>query len=543
MRRGTSRRRFLGGLGGVVVLGTAWGTAGAETRRRGGETEHAAAGWPHFRGGPANAQSQPADYGPVGPLTREWTTRFEADLLSNGVSLTVVGDTVVVGDTESVVHGLSLATGERRWTDQADGSYVQHTTSDGEAVYFGPGSDSDRFYAVDVASGEARWTADIESRTVRAPAVAGGTVYASTAASVATLSASDGAQTWESNPAERPVTSVCVGSDYLFVGGSGGTVYALDRATGDERWTFETGGPILRDPTYHRGTVFAGGGDTLYALDAADGSERWTLADAGFAGVTAARGDAVVHSGDELLRLGAESGRERWRVDTAPVGVETPVLVGGNAYVHGGSDTSLYVHHADSGATHSSQDLFPGVIDSTARWSTVTGGRILMHESNEVHCFTGEHERPSAAFSAAVEAGQLTLDASATTAGGAPIQRYEWRVGDATAFERTGRIADVAATPPAVDVALRVTDEGGGVDVTADRITVPTRTPTATPTADAATDRPDQRTDSSGDADGQPADTDGTDGTSATGDGFGGVAAVGALGVGGFLARRLAADD
>jgi outer membrane protein assembly factor BamB len=53
-------------------------------------------------------------------------------------------------------------------------------------------------------------------------------------------------------------------------------VYALDLATGQERWTFFTGGPVRCAPVPRGERVFASSDDGfLYCLSAADGKELW----------------------------------------------------------------------------------------------------------------------------------------------------------------------------------------------------------------------------------------------------------------------------
>lgn len=54
----------------------------------------------------------------------------------------------------------------------------------------------------------------------------------------------------------------------LLVPGQDGVLYALDRATGKQRWTFRTGGEILARPLPHDGRIYFGSGDTrFYCLD------------------------------------------------------------------------------------------------------------------------------------------------------------------------------------------------------------------------------------------------------------------------------------
>ena len=50
----------------------------------------------------------------------------------------------------------------------------------------------------------------------------------------------------------------------------------MEADTGDEIWRFETGKSIKSSPVVADDTVFCGGGDrNLYAVDVASGAEKW----------------------------------------------------------------------------------------------------------------------------------------------------------------------------------------------------------------------------------------------------------------------------
>ena len=54
------------------------------------------------------------------------------------------------------------------------------------------------------------------------------------------------------------------------------TIYALDQASGEERWSFTAEGPIDSAPTFHNGRLYFGSSDGfLYCLRASDGALAW----------------------------------------------------------------------------------------------------------------------------------------------------------------------------------------------------------------------------------------------------------------------------
>ena len=117
-------------------------------------------------------------------------------------------------------------------------------------------------------------------------------------------------------------------------------MYALDAATGAERWTFMTGGAVDASPAVIDGIVYIGSTDhKLYALDAATGVERWHLDNikADFSPLVV---DGILYAAtyDQLiLALDAATGMERWRATLASAASRSASLANGMLYV-GGED-------------------------------------------------------------------------------------------------------------------------------------------------------------------------------------------------------------
>ncbi len=69
---------------------------------------------------------------------------------------------------------------------------------------------------------------------------------------------------------------VAAGGSVYFGSSTDDKVYCLDSATGEERWSFFTEGPVRLAPTVSGGRVYAGSDDGwVYCLDAEDGSLKW----------------------------------------------------------------------------------------------------------------------------------------------------------------------------------------------------------------------------------------------------------------------------
>src|SRR3954451_13047137 len=62
----------------------------------------------------------------------------------------------------------------------------------------------------------------------------------------------------------------------LYVGVQDNNLYALNAATGETRWHYETGGVVDSSPALADGVVYVGSADhNVYALDAATGKLLW----------------------------------------------------------------------------------------------------------------------------------------------------------------------------------------------------------------------------------------------------------------------------
>jgi outer membrane protein assembly factor BamB len=104
-------------------------------------------------------------------------------------------------------------------------------------------------------------------------------VYAvSSQGSVFALERETGQMVWQVTVGEgRPLSPPTIHHDSLYVGFAGG-VAALDRRNGRTQWTFPTSRPVSAQPLVIHDTLYCTGEDHhLYALDLASGEERWRL--------------------------------------------------------------------------------------------------------------------------------------------------------------------------------------------------------------------------------------------------------------------------
>jgi eukaryotic-like serine/threonine-protein kinase len=225
------------------------------------------------------------------------------------------------------------------------------TTVAGTTILGGNQTNRGGVFAIDMVSGKVKWTYQPVFSTGTAsvstpPAVSGDIVITPFAmaypGAVVGVSLATGKEVWRGpDPAQGAAVGVKGAVVYLL--GKNGIFYALEAATGRERWKValaDRGGcasrPIVRDDTiYLTGSASATPGDAgkpagscLFALDANTGQERWRYrAEAPYvqAGVCLRQpivtADTIYAAGENrLYAVNRATGRDRW----APVEVRRP---------------------------------------------------------------------------------------------------------------------------------------------------------------------------------------------------------------------------
>jgi outer membrane protein assembly factor BamB len=178
----------------------------------------------------------------------------------------------------------------------------------------------------------------------------------------------------------------------VFVGSNNGILYALDGASGKERWAFRAHSPIGSSPEIVDHTIYFADMENLYALDSANGKMLWSyrfgkeLAHPGFqwdfyASSPTVVGNALfIGSGDgNVYRFDRRSGKLIWRFVTHGRVRSTPAIAYNTVYA-GSFDGRLYALNERSGKQRwafktQGNDMFPlGEIQSSA---AVSNGMVF----------------------------------------------------------------------------------------------------------------------------------------------------------------------
>jgi len=121
-------------------------------------------------------------------------------------------------------------------------------------------------------------TEAVDSRIIGGIALVDGVAYFGLANNkVYAVDAATGREKWVFNQAEHPIWATpLVDQDTVYIASLDHAVYALDRADGELKWKKDLGASLGGTPALLDGTLYVGTfGNQLFALDAATGKERW----------------------------------------------------------------------------------------------------------------------------------------------------------------------------------------------------------------------------------------------------------------------------
>jgi outer membrane protein assembly factor BamB len=249
--------------------------------------------------------------------------------------------------------------GKELWTFSSKSEFTYPAVSGG-IVYVTAGA---HLHALDALTGTKLWSFRIGALgAFSAPAVANGVVYACGDFTLYAIDATTGAELWSTTGGGNSTPVVSNGTVYSgsHVGVADGQITASDVVTGAEMWTFtatDTGD--MNSPAVADGLVYATavGGSRIhhgwvFAVDAATGTQRWTapLEDRVLSAPAIANGVVYAHSEVAIYALDAATGARLWRFVT-PKGVQysSPTIAngllyagteGGDAYAFGLNESS-----------------------------------------------------------------------------------------------------------------------------------------------------------------------------------------------------------
>jgi outer membrane protein assembly factor BamB len=210
----------------------------------------------------------------------------------------VVGDEVIVGCENGSLFALDKNSGRTLWETELGGAVkaAPAISSDGAVAYVGTYSGD--FYGVNLSDGSIKWKAGSQGGSFgqagafySTAAVAFGRVYvASKDSRVYSFEQDTGELAWSHSldgelyagvvAADTPNTDPTV---YLGSYG-GGTFYALDAKSGDERWSIDAGGSVIGAASLIDETVYFANLDNTETIgvNASNGDKEFTFRDGAY---------------------------------------------------------------------------------------------------------------------------------------------------------------------------------------------------------------------------------------------------------------------
>ncbi|THA28113.1 serine/threonine protein kinase, partial [Streptomyces sp. A1277] len=290
-------------------------------------------------------------------------------------AMAVEGGRIHASDGPSL-YALDAASGSERWRVRTD-AWVYALKADRGTVV--TGTRGGGVQAWEAATGEKLWDltgAQTDFETPEAgPAIHDGTVYVWQDARLRALDARTGVERWSYPVGDAascggvPVRVTPAPDGYAYVS-AGTRVLAVDIVSGHVRWHFECPAVFLSPPAFAPGPAVTGGGvyladylGTVYALDAATGKDRWRIATEARKStepVLVVAGNVHVGSGSALYTLDAVTGTPKWRFAAGGEVIGAPVVAAGRVHF-GSADHVLYTLDAAGGQL---------------RWKLATGGEI-----------------------------------------------------------------------------------------------------------------------------------------------------------------------
>jgi outer membrane protein assembly factor BamB len=281
-----------------------------------------------------------------------WAKGLNDDVTS---SPAVVSGVVYVGSNDSKLYALNVADGTVKWSYALGGKPFDSSPLVVNGIVY-IGARDGFFYAVDANTGALKWKYKTWN-IWEAAAYSNGVVYVgSDQSKVFALDAATGALKWTAPTGGRVRCTPSVADGVVFVGADDYRTYAFDAATGALKWksqVFPNLGIVRSSPAVDGGMVYVDTGETVpmggtvYALNEATGAVVWTHTMGDYATSSPAVANGVVYTGSfdyTIYAFDAATGEKLWNssVTTMKGGIESSIaVVDGSLYV-GSNDGSLY---------------------------------------------------------------------------------------------------------------------------------------------------------------------------------------------------------
>jgi len=308
---------------------------------------------------PAASETAPAAIPTASPL---WTFKTDGAIWSSPVAADA---TVYFGSSDGNVRALRGRDGKLLWQQRTGGAVMARPTVVGNDLYVP--SDDGFLYKLRRADGSVVWKFDLHGAITRdlpsnesatydhetsAATISDGTVYVgSPDHHLYAIDAASGAQRWRFETQGSVRSTPAVARGRVFFGSYDHFIYALDTKDGKLDWKRDTLEPVISAVLVDDGVVYVGSRSSdLFALDAATGAVRWTFFYwASWVDSGATIRDRVIYIGSsdyqQVFAIDAASGAERWRFNTDGSPWPTPAVTNKRVYIGAVGASGYFIDH------------------------------------------------------------------------------------------------------------------------------------------------------------------------------------------------------
>jgi outer membrane protein assembly factor BamB len=310
----------------------------------------------------------------------------------------VISQGILLSESSYNLRAFDLATGQQRWVFAEPGTYVSPAVA-GERVFIRSESDNKgKIYALELKTGAKIW--EFTPKRISAasngyygghltsPVVVDGVVFVGAGKEVYALDAATGQQRWMFSLQDYITCSATVAHGQVYISDFR-YVYAIDQQSGTLRWSFPVQTAFSFSAVASDASVLVTNGDNLTALDTATGKKQWELSIPGEVLIPAAADNsrAYVKSTQSLYAIDLSTGKELWRYRDDEY-VSLPVVAGNHLVIISGmgANTAINALATDTGASvwrkpTSKLSTSAPVIAGQTMYIRATDGRVFAFSS------------------------------------------------------------------------------------------------------------------------------------------------------------------
>ena len=366
----------------AVVLGVSQPSAPAQSQD-----------WPKARGGEAMTGVSPAKLN--FPLELAWSFSAGDKAKREGVIAEplVQAGKVYVGSQSGRFYCVDLATGKEVWKVEKEGFFEGHAGLSGDLVIVGCG---DGFvYGFNKADGKEVWKYETDGEVHAGVNIWTGAdskaraLVGSYDNKLYCLDAATGTKLWEYETANYVNGGAAVFDNQTAFGGCDGTLYILDMVTGKEVKKIEIGAYIGNNIAVDKGVAYITHyGNRVVAYALADGAKLWEYGDREFpyyAAPAVTEGWVVAAGRDKRVRgLERQKGEEKWVFRTRGDVDSSPLICGGEHVLFGSNDGFFYAATLSKG-----EEVWRYEVGAPVKTAPAVAGDFVLvgADDGNIYCF------------------------------------------------------------------------------------------------------------------------------------------------------------